>query len=453
MPQEPKQGQLTSKDQQTPFESRIARLTFIANIIPTAALIIALWIFDVSVYLLAIIAVTFLFLTLYSVSTVWSQAQYQFRSLHNLLDAIVHGDYSFRGVSGDRTGAFGELIGTINDLARTLQRQRRQSEESQLLVQKVVDQIDVAIVAWDDKKHIHLINPAANTLLTPKSSQEDRELLSTLPATLEFTESMRVGETQVKMLAFHGEQARYRLHLEKFIAEGGTHHLLFLTDVSNILRREEKRAWRNLVRVMSHEINNSLTPLKSFSSTLSRQIEQRETDAKLKTELLEGMHVISSRADSLTNFVRSYNEIAKLPEPDKKPTELRELLLRLVQLFPNNPVTIPDEEMTLTLDKSQIEQVLINLLKNAAEASDVDDPIVVDWKQADAQLVLTIRDQGTGIQNPDNLFTPYYTTKNEGSGIGLVFCQQVVEAHGGSLILTNASDEEGSVASLSLPLG
>ena len=452
MPQAPKHGRPTNKDQQTPFESRIARLTFIANIIPTVALIIALWIFDVSVYLLAIIAVTFLFLTLYSVSTVWSQAQYQFRSLHNLLDAIVHGDYSFRGVSGDRTGAFGELIGTINELARTLQRQRRQSEESQLLVQKVVDQIDVAIIAWDDKKRIHLINPAANTLLTPRSSRDDREPLTTLPAALEFTEAMRVGETQVKMLSFHGEQARFRLHLEKFIAEGGTHHLLFLTDVSNILRREEKRAWRNLVRVMSHEINNSLTPLKSFSSTLSRQIEQRETDEKLKTELLEGMNVISNRADSLTSFVRSYNEIAKLPEPNKQPTQLRELLSRLVQLFPNNPVSILGDEITLELDKSQIEQVLINLLKNAAEASDPGDPIAIDWKKADTQLILTIQDRGTGIQNPDNLFTPYYTTKSEGSGIGLVFCQQVVEAHDGSLSLANANEGEGSVASLSLPL-
>ena len=452
MPRDSNLGPPTNKDQQTPFESRIARLTFIANIVPTAALIIALWVFDVSVYLLAIIAVTFLFLTLYSVSTVWSQAQYQFRSLHNLLDAIVHGDYSFRGVSGDRTGAFGELIGTINELARTLQRQRRQSEESQLLVQKVVDQIDVAIVAWDDKKHIHLINPAANTLLTSRSPKGDRDPVSTLPTTLEFTETMRVGETQVKMLSFHGEQARYRLHLEKFIAEGGTHHLLFLTDVSNILRREEKRAWRNLVRVMSHEINNSLTPLKSFSSTLSRQIEQRETDEKLKTELLEGMNVISSRADSLTNFVRSYNEIAKLPEPDKQATQLRELLLRLVQLFPNNPVSIPEEDISLHLDRSQIEQVLINLLKNAAEASEAGSPIAVDWEQSDEQLVLTIQDFGTGIQNPDNLFTPYYTTKSEGSGIGLVFCQQVAEAHGGSLSLENLEERKGCIATLVLPV-
>lgn len=442
----------TGADHQAPFESRIARLTLIANLIPTLLLLATLWYFEVSIYLLAIVAVILLFLTLYSVSTVWSQAQFQFRSLHNLLEAIVHGDYSFRGVIADKQGAFGELIGTINELARTLQKQRRQSEESQLLVQKVVDQIDVAILAWDDEKKIHLINPAASTLLSRNKPSSEHSTITTLPDALNFTDEMRVGETQVKLLSFHGEQARYRLHLERFISEGGTHQLLFLTDISNILRREEKRAWRNLVRVLSHEINNSLTPLKSFSATLSRQIEQRESDDKLKGELLDGMSVIRNRTDSLVNFVKSYNEIAKLPEPNKQAIELSSLIEPQIKLFEQNPVSLRGDSLTLDVDASQIEQVLINLLKNAAEASEPGSPISIGWTSNDQQLTLTIEDQGIGIQSSDNLFTPYYTTKKEGSGIGLVLCQQIIEAHGGSLSLANSERGQGCVATITLPL-
>lgn len=432
-----------------PVESQLTLLTLMANLLPSLLLIAALVSFDISLFAVGIIAVLLLFLTLYSVSTVWRRSQYQFRSLHSLLDAIVSGDYSFRGSHTAGSGAFGELISSINALAKTLQRQRLQSEESQLLVQKVVDQIDVAIIAWDQNQTIQLINPAARELLGLTETQTNEQ---TLPDLLVFANSMAVGQTQVKDLQFPESRGRYRLHLERFIADGNTHNLLFLTNVSSILRLEERKAWRNLVRVLSHEINNSLTPLKSFSNSLKTQIEKRETDEILKQELLDGVAVIGNRANSLAEFVQSYQKIARMPEPDKKPTDFQTLVNSLVKLFHDNPINLQGDSLVLPIDASQIEQVMINLIKNAVEASSAAQPVEVSWRQEGSRLIVQIVDNGEGIQNLDNLFTPYYTTKPSGSGVGLVFCQQVIEAHGGFLSITNRHNRSGCEVSMSLPV-
>ncbi|MCG8506979.1 MAG: ATP-binding protein, partial [Sphingomonadales bacterium] len=325
--------------------------------------------------------------------------------------------------------------------------------ESQLLVQKVVDQIDVAIIAWDQNGNIRLINPAASRLLSEKPvANTGAEASLKLPEELAFANDMQVGETLVADLTFRSEPARYRLHLERFISEGDTHNLLFLTNVSSILRLEERRAWRNLVRVLSHEINNSLAPLKSFSDSLKTQIEKRESDESLKQELLDGMSVIGNRADSLASFVQSYHKIAKLPEPEKREQDFRQLMEGLVKFFPENPIVLQGEPVKLRLDAGQMEQALINLIKNAVEASSQGESIEVSWRQEGRRLVVVVRDHGEGIQNPENLFTPYYTTKPSGSGIGLVFCQQVIEAHDGYLTIANRDDGPGCEASITLPL-
>lgn len=452
-----------SGEKQVPIESHLALLTFVASTIPSVLLIFCLWLFNVSIYVVGIVAVFLIFLILYCVSSVWRKAQYQFRSLHSLLDAIVSGDYSFRGMARQGSGAFGDLINTINSLANTLQRQRFKSEESQLLLRKVVDQIDVAIIAWDQDNKIRLINPAASKLLRIS----EQEIIGSkavvaeldLPQSLTFTNSMEAGETKVKTLAFDNNRGRFRLHMERFIAEGDTHNLLFLTNVSNILRIEEKKAWRNLVRVLSHEINNSLSPLKSLSDTLMKQVQKREQDPELAKELIDGMSIVGNRAESVANFVQSYHKIARLPEPQKKPTELKQAVAGLIKLFPDETIHIEGEAIELQLDPSQFEQVLINIIKNAVEANEsyeakhdkAKQPIDISWALDSNKLVLHISDAGEGIQNPENLFTPFYTTKSKGSGIGLVFSQQVIEAHDGFLTIKNREDQHGCVVTIELP--
>ena len=440
---------LKHSDNQIPLEKRLARLAAIANVIPSLLLLLVLWYFQASLYLVAVVAVLLCFLSLYSITAIRRTAQFHFQSIHNLLDAVVRGDYSFRGAGARNDSAFGELVGTINALASTVQRQRLLSQESQHLVQKVVDQIDVAIIAWDEEDVIQLINPAARNLLVDVAGDGRGQ---PMPEELAFVSELKVRQTQVRDLGFGGSQGRYRLHLEQFISEGHAHNLLFMTNLSSILRLEERRAWRNLVRVLSHEINNSLAPLKSFSNTLMTQIEKRESDPSLKQELLEGMQVIGRRADSLATFVQSYQKIARLPEPNKRELDIKPLIVQLSSLFRENSLKLKGDSVTVAVDSGQIEQALINLIKNAAEASEEGAEILVSWFRDERYLVLTIEDHGEGIQNSENLFTPYYTTKPSGSGIGLVFCQQVVEAHGGYLQVGNRKAAGGCEARMGLPL-
>ncbi len=433
------------------IENRLAALTLVASLLPSMTLLAVLWLLDVSPYSIGIAAVLLTFLALFAVTTVWRQAQFHFQSAHNLLEAIVRGDYSFRGAQKEAGGAFSDLMDTINGLAEAIQRQRLQSEESQLLLQKVVDQIDVAIIAWDQHDVIQLINPAARSLLYGHPGT-DAAVHTKLPEKLAFTDDMTIGATLVRDLEFDEERGRFRLHLESFITEGDTHKLLFLTNVSSILRMEERRAWRNLVRVLSHEINNSLAPLKSFSDSLQSQIEQRETDAELKKELLDAMSVIGKRADAMASFVQSYHELAKLPEPDKESLDFRQLVEGLTKFFPTASISLVGDSTMVRVDGGQLEQVLINLIKNAVEASAAESAIEIAWHADARRLNAFVRDSGEGIQNPENLFTPYYTTKQAGSGIGLVFCQQVIEAHGGYLDISNRDDKRGCEAAFSLPL-
>lgn len=452
-------------------EKHLALLTFIASVIPSVALIFCLLLLDVSIYVMGIVSVLLLFLILYCVTSVMKKAQIQFQSLHNLLDSIARGDYSFRAMSKQSSGAFSDLVATINSLANTLQKQRLHSQESQLLLQKIVDQIDVAIIAWDQNNKLRLFNPAAGKLFgfsedgvgekgLERASEKVNENLRELPQSLLITNDMEVGDTQVRDLEINHSRGKYRLHLEQFIAEGNTHQLLFLTDVSNILRLEEKKAWRNLVRVLSHEINNSLAPLSSLSNTLKKQVQKRERDPELAKELMDGMSIIGNRAESLAEFVQSYHKIARLPEPIRSPVKLEKVIDGMTKLFPDEAIHVQGNSVELLIDAAQIEQVLINLIKNSVEASssyaaehgEEREPIRVEWVIDASIVVLQISDAGEGIQNPENLFTPFYTTKATGSGIGLVFCQQVIEAHGGILTISNRQDRRGCVAVIELPL-
>jgi two-component system nitrogen regulation sensor histidine kinase NtrY len=446
------------------MEGRLARLTLVSSLIPSVLLILALRRLGVSGYLIGILAVLLAFLILYCVGQVWQKAQFHFRSLHNLIGAVVLGDYTYRGFAPGDSGAYGDTVDLINSLGETLQQQRLQAEESSLLLRKVVEQFDVAIVAWDEEKRIQWINPAAEALLGRPAKAEHSSSTSSshdhLPQELAFTSEMKVKETRVVGLVFGGHQGRYRLHMERFVAQGNPHSLLFITNVSNILRLEEKRAWQNLIRVLSHEINNSLSPLSSLSNALKRQVHKREKDPQLEKELTDGLSVIGDRAKSLTGFVKNYQSIAKLPDPKKAAIELKQLFTGLIRLFPEEDIRLEGEAIMLIADSSQIEQVLINLIKNSVEANmayadlhgDEKGPIIVSWSADPANLSIEVVDSGGGIQNPENLFTPFYSTKAHGSGVGLVFCQRIIEAHGGYLSIENRTDHHGCFVKIELPL-
>ncbi|MGB0937899.1 MAG: sensor histidine kinase, partial [Colwellia sp.] len=249
--------------------------------------------------------------------------------------------------------------------------------------------------------------------------------------------------------------------VEAFREAGKPHKLFFITDVRDMLRHEERNAWQSLVRVFSHEINNSLAPISSISQTLKRSLTLKKKDALNEDNLIEGLSIISQRAQNLTGFVNSYKQLSHLPKPKVQRVSLLNLLEKVVLLYKISPeqhikvALSPCEETVLSIDPIQFEQVLINLTKNAVESMDSADSkgdINISWQTTQSLFTLTIADTGLGLKNMDNLFVPFYSTKKQGSGIGLVLCRQIIEAHGGQLKLVNRQDTKGCEAIIELPI-
>lgn len=435
-----------------PPELQQALTALIGTLIPGLMMLLALWYLEVSSYLWALAAVLLVLLALFVTFSAWRHAMFQFRSLHNLLEAMVKGNYTMRGARGEG-GSYDTVVSVINELADTLHRQRLQSEEKQVLLLKVISQIDVAVLAWDEDLRIQLINPAAAELFGVNTAISEK---APLPASIEFATTMQTGQAQLRDLEFATTRGRYVLFKERFVADGNTQHLLFMTNISGILRAEEKKAWQNLIRVLSHEINNSLAPLQSLSQTLARQVELREQDNALAGELNKGLMIIGKRAAALTNFLHHYKTLASLPEPMLAAVDLKQLVTGVCDLFADLRIRITGLPIVVRLDAGQMEQVLINLLKNAAEAKETgensDTAIEISWFCSDQKITVLIGDSGRGIASQQNLFMPFYTTKNEGSGIGLSLCRQIIEAHGGEIFLENRKDQLGCIVSITLPM-
>lgn len=438
-----------------PFDTQLSYLPLLASL---PSFILLLWVMfyaKISIYLILLVALFGSVSIFFCYVKLHQKSAYQFRSLSNLLDAMVQGDYSLRARSSHNNLALNELVLTINTLSERLNKQRMQSIESQLLLNTVIEHIDVAIVAFNDKNEVALVNPTAKKLL-----QLSADINQTLPsdqlAQLKPVSEFTSGQSEVVSLTLGNQQGKFKVHMEEFRASGKPHKLLFITDVRLLLRSEERNAWQSLVRVISHEINNSLAPIASIGLTLKRSLSRTE-QANIEPEsLIEGLNVITQRANNLTEFVNSYKKIARLPAPQKQKTSIIALLDKVTPLFQKHKIIIESQQdHLLDIDPVQIEQVLINLLKNAIEANQEaksESGIAINWQVTHNAFSLTIADNGIGISNLDNLFVPFYTTKKQGSGIGLVLCRQILEVHNGQLTLTNKPDNSGCLAIIELPL-
>lgn len=367
-------------------------------------------------------------------------------TIANLIEAIRMGDYTVRGRRASNDDAIGQVTREVNALGASLHEQRLASMEAGAFVTAVLEELDTAVFAFDAAERLRLVNRAGAGLLarSPESLQglAANELglagWLQLPAdtTLFHTFPARGGQFEVKQRPFR---------------EGGLpHRLLILSDLSRALRDEERRAWQRLIRVVGHEVNNSLTPIKSLAETLADMLRSGQAESP---EVLEALGLIGDRADSLARFVATYSQLARLPAPSRRAVDLRALAARLVGTGPFEGVVLeaPDG-VVLDLDAGQIEQALINLLKNAVEAGSAPSAVTLRIDRTPALVSVAIADDGAGIANPENLFVPFFTTKPEGSGIGLALSRQIVEAHGGTLTLANRDDAAGAVATVTLPL-
>jgi len=372
------------------------------------------------------------------------------QTLSNLLSALREGDFSVRGRAGAFDDALGEVMREVNTLGGTLREQRLGALEATNLLRTVMSEIDVAVFAFDHQRVLRLVNRAGERLL---SAPAERALGSS--ATELNLDGCLEGEPQQTFqMNFPGGAGRWGMRRSTIREHGLPLQLLVISDLTRPLREQELQAWQRLVRVLGHELNNSLTPIKSIAGSLASLLTRRPLPTDWEDDMRRGLSVISTRSEALSRFIGAYARLAKLPAPQLQSMEIRPWVQRVVSLETRLNVGIRSgPDIHIKGDPDQLEQVLINLLRNAADASLITGGgVQVTWSRNGSHVEVDIEDEGPGISNTTNLFVPFFTTKPGGSGIGLVLSRQITEAHGGTLVLENREDRTGCVARLRLPV-
>ena len=372
------------------------------------------------------------------------------QTLSNLLGALREGDYSIRARGADRDDPLGLAFLEANILGETLRSQRLGAMEASALLRTVMSEIDVAVYAFDDQQRLRLVNRAGARVL----DQPEERLLGRTAEQLGLSEPLG-GETPRAMdIALPGARARWEVRRSIFRQDGRPHTLLVLADLSKTLREEELKAWQRLVRVLSHEINNSLAPIKSIAGSLQEVLRRRPKPKDAEEDLSRGLNVIAGRADALVRFMSSYARLARLPTPSLAPVDVDAWVKRVAALETRLPVRVQSgPPVKIQADGDQLDQMLINLVRNAVDASlTTHGGVKLTWARDNGVVEVRVEDEGPGIESGANLFVPFFTTKPEGSGIGLVLSRQIAEAHGGSITVENRRDAPGAVALVRLPV-
>jgi nitrogen fixation/metabolism regulation signal transduction histidine kinase len=381
------------------------------------------------------------------------------QTISNLVAAFREEDYSFRARGSRGDDALSEAMLEVNALAETLRQQRLGALEATALLRKVMEEIDVAVFAFDDEQRLVLVNRAGERLLDRPVEQ----LLGRSAEELGLAEPLGGAEPatgastpMVLDLTLPGGAGRFEARGSRFRQGGLPHHLLVLANVSRALREEERQAWQRLIRVLGHELNNSLAPIKSIAGSLESLLARAARPADLDDDMRRGLAVIASRSEALSRFMEAYARLARLPPPQLQTVEVGALLRRVAGLETRLAVGVGEgPDVRVRADPDQLEQLLINLLRNAADAAlETGGAVDAGWsrpRRGAPYFEVFVRDEGPGLTSTANLFVPFFTTKPQGSGIGLVLCRQIAEAHGGALTLENRADRPGCVARLRLP--
>ena len=466
-PPRPQRLSLGRSRRRLSFERRL-RISLWLLLLPSLALASVLlrvqhWSLSSGALLLAFL----LILWVTAVSLVMEQLVRPLQTLANVLAALREDDYSFRARGGRRNDAVGDLALEVNALAATMQARRGGAMEAMALLERVMSAMQSPVLAFAPDGTLRLLNAAAERAF----QLVQREAIG------KHVSALRLGyvlsATQDELISIENQRegqasTRWIVQRSSFRLRGVPHVLLLLSDVSAALREEERVAWQRLIRVIGHEINNSLTPIKSIAGSLrahplaqKRAAAGAEPAEESQQDLERGLAVIENRAESLNRFLQAYSQIAGLPAPRRSLLALEPLLERVCRVETRLAVELePGPWAMLEGDPDQLQQALINLVKNAADAATSveeqglaqgEPAVTVTWQCLQRDLVIYIRDRGAGIANESNLFVPFYTTKAAGTGIGLVLSLQILEAHGGTVRLRNRSDGPGCEAEVRLP--
>jgi nitrogen fixation/metabolism regulation signal transduction histidine kinase len=371
------------------------------------------------------------------------------QTLSNVVSSLREGDYSFRARGAGAQDALGELAAEVNALADLLQKQRVRSLEATALLARILEVMHAPLFAFDRENLLQLVNNAGAQLL----GRSHARCFGYTARELGLEDLLAAPDQSIH--TFGVKPTRWLLRRAAFRQDGVPHTLLLLADVSLPLQEEEQIAWKRLIRVLGHELSNSLAPIKSIAGSLLARVDRMQGDDASLHDFRRGLGVVGSRADALHRFVQSYRLLAQLPPPQIKPVPLGPLLERVILLEQRLPVQLePGPPAILDADSDQLEHMFINLLANAVDASLANgaQTVRVSWRLTGSEASVSIEDRGLGIANSENLFVPFYTTKPAGSGVGLALAQQIARAHGGEIRLLNREESEGARATIRLPI-
>jgi two-component system nitrogen regulation sensor histidine kinase NtrY len=442
------------------FELRILLLALAVGLPATAAALLLLWLGPYSDRARWVFSLALLFAWWALAGSLLQRVVRPLQTLSNLLQAVREGDFSQRARLPPPTGedetldALGQVMLEVNAIGETLREQRLGAVEATALLHRMIEEVDVAVFALDGKSRLQVVNRAGGRLL----GEPEERLLGRSAADLGLADVLTEGPARrIVAKTFPGGFGRWEVRRSTFREGGLPHSLLVVSDLTETLREEERQAWKRLLRVLGHELNNSLAPIRSMASTLAGLLARRPRPEDWEEDMQSGLEIIGNRAEALSRFMAAYARLARLPRPRLAPLELSALIRRVAALESRLSVYVEKgPAVTLQADADQLEQLLINLVRNAVDAALESDRGVggvgIGWRVADGQVEVRIEDEGLGISNPENLFVPFYTTKPDGSGIGLALSRQIAEAHGGTLTLENRQPGPGCEALLRLPL-
>jgi two-component system nitrogen regulation sensor histidine kinase NtrY len=372
------------------------------------------------------------------------------RELTRFLGAIRYDDFQQAFTMGELGPTFADLKGAFESVMSSFRAARLDREAQRRYLEALVEHVPVAILALHDDGQVELLNNAARRLLNASAATSMDHLVSYGAAFQRDLAQSRAGERKVTRIELDGVQRHLILSTTQITVGGAAVRLVTLQDIQSELDWNELSAWQDMARVLSHEIMNSLTPIASLARTADEMVDDLAKRASAEDELVAdihaAIHTLARRSDGLMRFVRSYRQFTQMPPPSLRPLGLREYFQRLEKLLVDEwagrgielQVASPAGGLTVLADDSLLDQAVINLLRNAADAASAAQvpQVWLDARLSDrGRPVIEIGDNGPGVDEAlgEKIFLPFFTTKPDGSGIGLALARQVMLVHKGAI--------------------
>ncbi len=436
------------------FERKITVLSLLGGLVGILMALVLLWTRSIQFSTKLSLTIFMLACWIGFALAVKNKVAFPLRTILNIVGALREGDYSMRLRGARRDDAMGELAWEVNRLVQFLQRQRFDAVESTALLRKILAEIDVALFGFDSGGVLRWVNDSGQRLL----KLNNEKIIGCHAEEFGLDICLKGAVPRIVDLSLPGGAGRWELRRATYREKGISHQLVFLSDMTRTLHEEQRQAWRRLIQILRHEINNSLTPIQSVAQSLQTRLKQEPSSENWEDDVREGLKIIAERSEVLGGFIASYSRLTRLPDPTFAKMDVETWIHHVVGLETRLSVEISHgPELTILADRGQLDQLLINIVSNAVEASlqakqQADGHVAITWRKAGSFLEVWVDDDGPGFDTTKDPFVPFFTTKSEGSGIGLALSRQIAEAHGGYLALTNHPDRAGCRALLRLPI-